>query len=295
MTDAAHHRACRRPRHRASAGTRLAPNRPRGSARRLLDDCQQVRCLARLGPGDRREALHAAAHPLRVWLIDGLRSRRSPCRCVAPEGSAPLSAAVPARRPSIATAEGRAGDGEGVHRGRSPQAVGDHRGRRRQRRGSWRPAGSLRTRPGMRRCANTSVGIATGPGRWKAATAPAARWRSGCWPMASTWSTSRPSSRPGPGRWTRATTARPTRTTRTRSRWSRCAPRALRVLAYDVQLEALRLLVDRRAELSRARIQCVNRVHRLLSELVPGQSQAGHHHRPGQDDPRHRQAARRGR
>jgi transposase len=44
------------------------------------------------------------------------------------------------------------------------------------------------------------------------------------------------------------------------------------VLAYDVQLEALRLLVDRRAELSRARIQCVNRVHRLLSELVPGQS-----------------------
>ena len=46
----------------------------------------------------------------------------------------------------------------------------------------------------------------------------------------------------------------------------------LRVLAYDVQLEALRLLVDRRAELSRARIQTVNRVHRLLSELVPGQS-----------------------
>ena len=46
----------------------------------------------------------------------------------------------------------------------------------------------------------------------------------------------------------------------------------LRVLAYDVQLEALRLLVDRRAELSRARIQTVNRLHRLLSELVPGQS-----------------------
>jgi transposase len=46
----------------------------------------------------------------------------------------------------------------------------------------------------------------------------------------------------------------------------------LRVLAYDEQLEALRLLVDRRAELSRARIQCVNRVHRLLAELVPGQS-----------------------
>ena len=48
--------------------------------------------------------------------------------------------------------------------------------------------------------------------------------------------------------------------------------RELRVLASDVQLEALRLLVDRRAELTRSRIQCVNRVHRLLSELVPGQS-----------------------
>ncbi len=32
------------------------------------------------------------------------------------------------------------------------------------------------------------------------------------------------------------------------------------------------MLVDRRAELTRSRIQCVNRVHRLLSELVPGQS-----------------------
>lgn len=48
--------------------------------------------------------------------------------------------------------------------------------------------------------------------------------------------------------------------------------RGLRILAYDTELEALRLLVDRRAELARSRIQCVNRVHRLLSELVPGQS-----------------------
>ena len=48
--------------------------------------------------------------------------------------------------------------------------------------------------------------------------------------------------------------------------------RGLRVLAYDEQLEALRLLVDRRAELTRARIQCVNRVHWLLSELVPGRT-----------------------
>jgi transposase len=45
----------------------------------------------------------------------------------------------------------------------------------------------------------------------------------------------------------------------------------LRVLSYDVQLEALRLLADRRDELSKARVQAANRLHRLLSELVPGQ------------------------
>lgn len=46
----------------------------------------------------------------------------------------------------------------------------------------------------------------------------------------------------------------------------------LRVLAYDADLEVLRMLVDRRDELSRAKVQCINRLHRLLSELVPGQS-----------------------
>ena len=46
----------------------------------------------------------------------------------------------------------------------------------------------------------------------------------------------------------------------------------LRVLAYDAQLEALRLLADRRDELSKSRVQAANRLHRLLAELVPGQS-----------------------
>jgi transposase len=44
----------------------------------------------------------------------------------------------------------------------------------------------------------------------------------------------------------------------------------LRVLSHDVQLEALRMLVGRRAELTRTRIQTVNRLQRLLSELTPG-------------------------
>ncbi len=46
----------------------------------------------------------------------------------------------------------------------------------------------------------------------------------------------------------------------------------LRVLSYDEGLEALRMLTDRRDELSRQRVQTVNRLHRLLSELTPGRS-----------------------
>ena len=48
--------------------------------------------------------------------------------------------------------------------------------------------------------------------------------------------------------------------------------KSLRVLAYDVELEALRMLADRREELTRARVQAVNRLQRLLSELTPGKA-----------------------
>jgi transposase len=44
----------------------------------------------------------------------------------------------------------------------------------------------------------------------------------------------------------------------------------LRVLAEDGELESLRMLADRYTELSKRRIQTVNRLHRLLAELVPG-------------------------
>ena len=44
----------------------------------------------------------------------------------------------------------------------------------------------------------------------------------------------------------------------------------LRVLAFDEELVALRMLVDRRDELSARRVQTVNRLHRLLAELIPG-------------------------
>jgi len=46
--------------------------------------------------------------------------------------------------------------------------------------------------------------------------------------------------------------------------------RGLRVLRVDAQTAVLRLLADRRDELSRARTQTVNRLHRLLAELAPG-------------------------
>ena len=46
----------------------------------------------------------------------------------------------------------------------------------------------------------------------------------------------------------------------------------LRVLAPDGQLEALRMLVDHRDQLSSRRVETVNRLHRLLAELTPGQA-----------------------
>lgn len=46
----------------------------------------------------------------------------------------------------------------------------------------------------------------------------------------------------------------------------------LRVLAYDDQLETMRMMSDRRTEVIRQRIQTVNRVQRLLSELIPGKA-----------------------
>jgi transposase len=46
----------------------------------------------------------------------------------------------------------------------------------------------------------------------------------------------------------------------------------LRVLAADGELEAMRMLCERREELSRLRVQIVNRLQRMFSELLPGQA-----------------------
>ena len=55
--------------------------------------------------------------------------------------------------------------------------------------------------------------------------------------------------------------------------------KGLRVLQLDGELEALRMLADRREELTRRRVQTVNRLQALLAELLPGQAQEGHHRR----------------
>ena len=46
----------------------------------------------------------------------------------------------------------------------------------------------------------------------------------------------------------------------------------LRVLQVDGELEALRMLTDRREALTRRRVQSVNRLQALLAELLPGQA-----------------------
>lgn len=85
------------------------------------------------------------------------------------------------------------------------------------------------------------------------------------------WWTCRPSSPPEPGCSTPATTARPTPATPTRSPSSRSAPRPCGCCAVTVNSRRCGCC-DRREELTRLRVQTVNRLQRLLAELVPGQT-----------------------
>ena len=48
--------------------------------------------------------------------------------------------------------------------------------------------------------------------------------------------------------------------------------KTLRALQRDGELEALRMLTDRREALTRRRVQSVNRLQALLTELLPGQA-----------------------
>lgn len=57
--------------------------------------------------------------------------------------------------------------------------------------------------------------------------------------------------------------------------------KTLRVLSYDAELEVLRMLVDHRDELAKAKVQAANRLQRLLSNSF-GTGQEGHHRAAGQ-------------
>jgi transposase len=112
----------------------------------------------------------------------------------------------------------------------------------------------------------------TGSGRSRAATAPGDHWRSGCARPASMSWTCRPSSPPrvrlfgtGHNRTTDARDAHSIAIVAVRTK-------TLRVLRRDGELEALRMLCDRREELTRLRVQTVNLLQWLLAELVPGQA-----------------------
>ena len=65
----------------------------------------------------------------------------------------------------------------------------------------------------------------------------------------------------------------------------------LRVLKVDGELEALRMLTDRREALTRRRVQSVNRLQALLAELLPGQAKEGHQPVAGQGAARQRPPA----
>ena len=63
--------------------------------------------------------------------------------------------------------------------------------------------------------------------------------------------------------------------------------KGLRVLQVDGELEALRMLTDRREALTRRRVQTVNRLQALLAELLPGQAKKDITAVAGQGDARH--------
>ena len=192
----------------------------------------------------------------------------------------------------LARAQAGAAHGAGHHRGRSPQVVGDDRGRRRPRAAAR--LGPVHHRPGrLRGDADLCEGAGPiGSGRSRAPTASgrplaqrlleageqvvdvpaklAARVR-----LFDT----------GHNRKTDALDAHSIAVVAVRTK-------NLRVLKVDGELEALRMLTDRREALTRRRVQTVCRLQALLAELLPGQAKRDITAAAGQGDARHRAAAR---
>ena len=158
------------------------------------------------------------------------------------------------------------------HRGRSPQAVGHDRGRRRAREAARARVGSPPTGPATPRCASTSQA-----------------WPERVWAVEGSNGAGRPLAQrlledgeqvvdvpaklaarvrlfdTGHNRKTDAHDAHSIAVVAVRTK-------TLRVLQLDGELEALRMLTDRREALTRRRVQTVDRLQALLAELLPGQA-----------------------
>jgi len=107
-------------------------------------------------------------------------------------------------------------------------------------------------------------------GRWRAPTASVGRWPSGWSVTASRSWMCRPSWPPGYGCCRSDMAARATPTTRSRSRSPPAVSRPRARSASRTRRWVLHLLTKRRQDLVAARTQTINRLHRLLMDLVPG-------------------------
>jgi len=121
-------------------------------------------------------------------------------------------------------------------------------------------------------CGPTRSRGRTGSGRSKVPTVSDDRWPNASSRPARKSSTSRPSSLPGSGSSTPATIARPDARDAHSIAIVAVRTKTLRVLRVDGELEALRMLTDRREALTRRRVQTVDRLQALLAELLPGQA-----------------------
>ena len=237
----------------------------------LLSDPLQDRCLARLGPGVRPDALLAAAHLLVGVALFRFACRRTPCRSVAPEGSALLVAAMPARRPQPRRREGVVVMAK-VFIGVDPHKL----------------SATIEVVDDQEKVLATGR-FGTDKAGYAAMRKHVAGWPERMWAVEGSNGAGRPLAQrlladgervvdvpaklsararlfdTGHNRKTDAHDAHAVAVVAVRTS-------GLRVLAYDDQLEVLRMLVDRREELTRTRVQTVNRLQRLLSELTPGKA-----------------------
>ena len=214
-------------------------------------------------------ALIAAAHRGLVWLSSGVRppvtaARRGSRGDCPARSSVALLADVPCR------IEERQRHGPGHHRDGSAQAVRDHRDHQRPRDRSSARAGSAPTATATRRC---SPPAGSHPDRVWAVEGCNGIGRHIAQRLVADGETvldvpAKLSARArvfatGQGRKTDPVDAHSVAVAALRTN-------GLRQVAVDDATVALRLLVDRRDELGRARTESVNRLHQLLLELVPG-------------------------